>query len=214
MPPTSDIKGQVSKILAPFDKNATDEDGLKDRFWDFYVIGGRFSGSKLNHRMGDERVKAFVAELEEIKVTVSGMTCGKQTLQPASQIPTVDALWRERFPDSGLTVCPLFSHSNDQYDSDSTIPGDVCELAQVGDDYKASRVVIAGPNFDGSSIEPLHMEQDSFWNGVNHLETTWDGTVADAVNRFADRIRGYKPEYIARVTPQADWLVVTVDVHS
>lgn len=214
MPPTDDVEAAVSQIMAPFSENADEEESCGYSFWDFWVIGGRFSGRKLEQSFPDERLEAFYAKLKEMGVTVSGVTCGKQELNPASQIPEVDALWVEMFPESGVTVCPLFSHSNNQYSSKSLLPGDICQLKDAPENTTCFRCIIAGPNYDGSSITATHMEQEDFWNGVCRVETTWDKTLKSALERFADRIRGRNPDYIAKVTPQPDWLVVTVDYHS
>lgn len=212
IPPTDDVARDVATILAPFDENANEEISNGRGFWDFYVIGGRYAGDKMRARLGEERVKSFVEELQDRKVTVSGITFGKQSLEPASQIPMVDALWREHFPDSGLTVCPIFSHSNDQYGEH--LPGDICTLAELPAGLTADRVIIGALGWDGSEMTAIHMEQEGFWNGVNHVESDWDGTVATAVGRFREKIKDSKVEYRARCEPQADWLVVSVDYHS
>lgn len=217
MPPTDDVAARVAQIMAPLDENYKDEEGNESRhgFWDFFVIGGRFAGSKAQAKYHEEKMAAFNAPLKERNVTVSGLTCGKQTLQPASQIPMVDALWQEHFPESGLAVCPLFSHSNDQYDSADTLAGDVCTLAEMPHGLTAERVIIAGPHWrDSETVEGKHMEQEAFWNGMNHVDSSWDGTVASAIARFAERIKTYKPEYREKALPREGWLVVTVDYHS
>src|SRR6185312_2392586 len=95
MPPVADVKTAVAQILEPFDEQGEDEDGNPNAhgFWDWYVIGGRWAGAKLEAMFGPERLKAFRAELAERNVTISGVRFGKQELQPADQIPMVDALW-------------------------------------------------------------------------------------------------------------------------
>lgn len=214
MPPTDDVRASVAAIMAPFDENASDEDASSHRFWDFFVVGGRFAGAKVEARIGRERLDAFHAELTARKVTVSGLTCGKQTLSPATQVPMVDALWREHFPDSGLAVCPLFSHSNDQYDSGDTLPDDVCRLKDVPPDLKAARVLIAGPKWDGDGVQAHYMAQEDFWNGLNHVRGAWDGTVASALADYGAKLEYMKPEWREKASPREDWLVVTVDCHS
>lgn len=214
MPPTSDIPGQVAKIMAPFDENNSGEDAARDQFWDFYVIGGRFAGAKVQARLGEERLNAFHEVLKGHGVTVSGLTCGKQTLQPASQIQMVDALWQEHFPDSGIRACPLFSHSNDQYDSSATLPGDICELKDVPDGLLAERVLIAGPHWDSSEIEARSMYQVDFWNGLDWVKTRWDGRVRSAVEEYVEKIKDYKEDWRERLMPRETWLVVSVDCHS
>ena len=211
MPPTDDVEGSVNEIMAPFDENGEDEDGNPNdhAFWDWFVIGGRWSGAKLEAKLGKDRVDAFRKALSDRKVTVSGLRCGKQSLQPASQIELVDALWAEMFPDSGLSVCPLFNHSP------KTVAGDVCNLSEVPDELKAERVIVAGPSFDdGGALRVEYMTSDSIWNGVIHVDTAWDGCLKSAISEATKRVANYRDEYRERVTPKGDWLVITVDYHS
>jgi hypothetical protein len=209
IPRTDDVESAVANILAPFDENGTDdEDGYrKHSFWDWYVIGGRWAGAKLEAKLGD--MAPFYDELKKRNVTVAGLQCGKQTLQPASQIPLVDAMWREMFPESGLDVCPLFDHSP------SVIVGDICTLKEMPERLSASRVIIAGPSYDDpDKFKAVHMIEGSVWNGVSHVDTTWDGNVLNAVNAWRERIAGYADEYQSKNTPTDEWITVTVDYHS
>lgn len=215
LPPTDDVARDVGRILAPYNENCTDEEGARSSapFWDWYVIGGRFAGDKVRCWLGEERISAFLALLQERQVTVSAVTCGKQTLQPASQIPEVDALWREYFPDSGLDVCPIFSHSNNQYQEN--LPADICTVAGLPPGLTADRVVFAGPSWgDDGTMQAKHIEQVDFWNGTNYVKSDWDGTVATALARYQERVVRSTEEYQARYAPRPDWLVVSVDCHS
>jgi len=147
-------------------------------------------------------------------VTVSGFTCGKEEISPASQIPAVDAAWRDMFPESDFDKCPMFKHSNDQYKGKGEIIGDICKFSEVPRNHKCCMVIIAGPTYDGKSIEAKRMLQEDFWNGVNHVKTTWDCTLGSAIDEYADEIKGYKPDHKEKHIIKDDWLVVTVDYHS
>lgn len=214
MPPVDDVNAAVSEIMAPFDENAGEDISSGHGFWDFWVIGGRYSGRKMEQSIGDDKIAEFTNKLRELNVTCSGLVCGKQELSPASQIPMVDQLWRDMFPDSGSDKCPLFAHSNDQYDSSSTLPGDICTLKDVPENTTCLRVIIAGESWDGQGLEAKFMAQDSFWNGVNHIDTTWDKTLKSAISQYADSMKRAKPEYLEKHLPKEDWIVVTVDYHS
>lgn len=215
MPPTDDIEAAIKSIMAPFSEN--DEDA-SHAFWDFYVIGGRWAGSKLKASLSKEKIDKFYEWLQEEKVTVAGFQAGKQEISPSSQIPKVDAKWNETFPSAEFTKCPLFAHSNDQYNSESLIDGDVCSLLDLPDVMECSHVIIAKPSYDDGKwtgpLEAEYMLQESIWNGVTHVDTKWDGKLSTALAMYADRIKDYKAEYLEVVTPKADWLVVTVDYHS
>lgn len=209
MPPTKNIEKAVKEVLAKFNEDQGDnEDGYeKYGFWDWYVIGGRWSGNKLEQSLDRAKMEAFRAELIEKGVTVSGLQWGKQELQPASQIPMVDALWRERFPESPLKTCPLFKHSGE------LLAGDVMKFADVPRTIEAARIIFAGEE-SGEGLEATYMVEDSYYNGVCWHDSKWDGTLGDALSMFEEHHKNYKAEYREQITPKADWLVVTVDYHS
>lgn len=210
MPPTEDVKTAVATILAPF--NEQPPDGEKEDhdprgvFWDWYVIGGRWSGAKRMHALGDENLKAFHDEITARNITVSGLQMGKPTLQPASQIPAVDALWLEMFPDAGFAACPVFDH----YKGDM---GDMLRLDELAPNLEASRVIIAAPGFRDKLAAQFMISEDA-WNGVIHAPIAWDGKIATALEMHIKRISHYSKDARAKYTPQPDWLVVTVDYHS
>lgn len=214
MPPTDDIEGAVSKIMEKFDENGSDENGSPNRgFWDWYVIGGRWAGTKMEKSLGEERIKAFHAALAEKNVTVSGLRAGKETLEPASQIPMVDALWHEHFPET-TGPCPMFSHANNQYESSDSLPGDVCKFNEVPKTLTSERIIFAGPSSYDQSLVPTFMLSEDTWNGVNHQRSYWDCTFTQAVAKLTENFANYRDTYAATITPQADWLVVTVDYHN
>lgn len=210
IPRTSEIEKAVASIMAPFDENGSDEDhSTKHSFWDYWKIGGRWSGRKLKASIGQERLTAFEEWCQSANITVSGVQFGKPTLHPASQIEKVDAKWREMFP--GTTDhCPLFDHAPNC--------DDVQALAVVSPLLSASRVIIAAPEFhDGKWTGPLravYMVEDEHWNGVTWIESKWDGKLVSALEAWNAKLGNYKEEYREAVTPQPDWLAVTVDYHS
>lgn len=211
MPPTDNVEEALAKIMAPFDEGGSDEEGNPNThgFWDWYQIGGRWGGAKIEARLGRDRLDAFHKALTERNVTVSGLQWGKQTLQPASQIEMVDALWSDMFPDSGLSVCPMFDHAP------KVIDGDICRLSDVPEGLTAERVIIAGPSWnDDGSFSAYYMISDDIWNGVMHVKTQWDGKLRTALEAHSEKIKGYQDEYREKRTPKDDWLVVTVDYHS
>lgn len=205
MPPTDDIEAAVRQIMAPFNEHLEyDDEERSVVFWDFWVIGGRWSGEKLQARYDAARIEAFIGALKGRKITVSGLQAGKQEIKPPSQIPEVDALWREHFPDGG-EVCPLFKHYNDQYVHSPDWP-DVMRLEEIPERLSCERVIIAGR--DDSRIIAVTMRTKALWNGVNYETTDWDGKISSAL---ADHVEN---DCRLKYTPRPDWLVVTVDYHS
>lgn len=215
MPPTEDIESAVRQVMRPFNEQADDEDFGRYRFWDWWVIGGRFAGAKLQAKLGSEKIDAFYAELTSRNVTVSSLTAGKQEIKPAEQIPMVDELWRQYFPNT-TDACPLFKHANNQYDSDSRLVGDVCLWSEVPESISVSKVIFAAPEFRGTEIQAAFMVSTDFWNGCNHEKTRWDGTWKGALALQSDYVGAshYSDEYRERVSVKDDWIAVTVDYHS
>lgn len=208
MPPTKDIRGAVTRLMKNFDED--NEDGYPG-FWDFWVIGGRWSGTKIEAAIGDERLKAFNEKLSAKKITVSGVVCGKEELSPASQIAVVDELWSKEFPEFA-GPCPLFQHYNDQYDRKKQIlPVDVCTVAAMPHSLSCHTLMISGPDEDDDARELFHK---SIWNGATFQDTTFNGNVKEALEADLKKIQGYAKEYAEKATVKGDWLVVTVDYHS
>lgn len=193
--------------MEPFNENA-DEEIQNKPFWDFYFIGGRWSGTKLLAQYDKAKIDEFYAWMASEKVTVSGLTCGKEELKPATQIPKVDAKWNELFPSDKPTACPLFNHYHSQYKHNLS---DVCKLGELPE-LSCERVIFGG-NGHGK-LEATFMITDDFYNGVNYVKSNWDGTVKQALEMFQEKLKGYRKEYAETITPQNDWLVVTVDYHS
>jgi hypothetical protein len=225
MPPVDeeDLEEAIESILSPFKEDGVDEDGYPNEhaFWDWWVIGGRWAGAKQEHLLGADNIQKFREELASRNVTVSGLQCGKPEISPAEQIPMVDALWHEWFPDSQLEHCPLFAHSNDQYRQ--YLPGDVMPLSMLPEDYTASKVIVAEPQRDwGQDGNPIivnrfnasTMVEKEYWNGVSLIESTWSGRVSEAIETRRKKIAGCRDDYRESVEPNDNWLVVTVDYHS
>lgn len=211
MPPRDDVKEALDEILDPFQEGQKWYRG----FWDWWQIGGRYSGSKITKALPQEARDAFFAELEARNVTVSGIQLGKQTLQPAAQGPMVDALWREHFPDTPFEHCPLFDHAGKQ------LPGDIMRLDEVRGDFPLEHLIVAGLHGwhdkyqEEVEFEAKFMLRDTVWNGCNHEKTVWDRTFRGGMAMWAEDLeKHYSDAAQEHYTPQEDWLVVTVDYHS
>jgi hypothetical protein len=211
-PNTEDIEQAVKDVMDPFCEY--NEENYK-AFWDWYVIGGRFSGAKTMAKYDKEKMKEFTDWLQEEKVTVSGLVCGKQSLQPSSQIAKVDAKWNELFPqeDGKQEPCLLFSHSGKEHDGD---------IGTVGTDKDSSpyRVIVAGPSYETETEDwtgPLkahYMAEQEYWNGVNWIDSQWQGTIADAIQIHHEKLENRKEKVAELMTVTDEWITVTVDYHS
>lgn len=210
MPPTARLTMEdvIAQVLAPFDENASPEIRSSGaQFWDWYVIGGRWSGEKIRQSMDDTKLEQFQEWMGSEKITVSEVQCGKPTLNPVEQREKVDAKWAEMFPESGFDVCPLFDHF-------PTSASDIMQLGQVDPKISMFRGMILVPGHDEQGYILETMLAQEIWNGATFQETAWDGTLEALLKYHSKYHDNYKSKYVARVTPKSDWLVVTVDYHS
>lgn len=217
IPPHSNIEQAVKQIMHGFRKEEYNEnDGPYKHcdWWDFYVIGGRFSGRKRQALLNPAKLKAFYAKLAEMKVMVHGLVCGKEELA-APFVEPVDALWREMFPGFG-DRCWLFNHVRDQYGKEGIYTDDICKVHEVPERLTASRLIIAREHWDKNDhpdeLEAHEMLIDEFWNGRTWQKTDWDGNVKQGIKRLAAWMRKHlKPKYVPDLT---NWMCVTVDYHN
>lgn len=211
IPPVKNIKSAVMMVMEPFSDR--DGEGGKHSFWDWWVIGGRWTGEKVIQRLGRDRIDKFYRLMTMHNITVSGLRSGKQRLEPQSQIPLVDNLWNECFPDSPFNVCPLFGHFDDQY-QDSINPLDVAALKDIGGDFKCDKVIITGCSPNKKNFRPQYMISTDFYNGVSYIKSVWDGRLGTALEAYKKYISTFREDWREEITPKDDWLVVTVDYHS
>jgi hypothetical protein len=209
LPPVSDIKSAIDQIMKPFDENGAPGYNITHghAFWDYWRIGGRWSGHKLMKSFGVERMEDFRKQLNTEGITVSGLVFGKETLSPASQISRVDAMWSAAFPESPIKVCPLFDHYSGEY-------GDVMVVSKIPGDLEADHVIIAGPAWQSGDLEAKTMLIDSIYNGVSVQPTNWDRLISSALAKHTSFLANAKEDYRAIHTVRPDWLCVTVDYHS
>ncbi len=205
LPPHVDPVAGVEQIMKAVCKEDYDETKEQACEWyDYFVIGGRYSGRKTESRIGKDQLAAFHGALSEMKVTVSSMTAGKETLSPASQIPAVDALWRKMCPGHG-NVCPLFDH----YESETNV--DICKVRDLPPQLTCHRLIVADKHWDKKTpdeIYPKGMLVCSVWNGINHQDTTFSGNVVAAIARYKTK------DNYPFIDIGDDWNVVTVDYHN
>lgn len=215
---TKDIKNAVEQIMNPFSENREDDENHSGySFWDWYVIGGRWAGQKLISTFDKEKVDKFYRLLNQHGITVSSITCGKQEIKPEDQIPFVDDLWNELFPENDGRPCPIFNHSNNQYDKYGIICGDIMPVKECLD-FDCGHVIIASlHDYNGkypSEFVADYMVKDSIWNGVIHQNTDFKGCVGEAIRMFKDHIKNYNPDYIKKFENIENWLSITIDYHS
>ena len=207
LPDGGDLQERVSQVMARFrESDGEEEDNGYPSFHDYYLIGGRWSGDKLEDRAPEGAVDAFYERLKSEGVTVSGLRFGKQTIMPESQIHIVDRLWREMVPGCG-DVCPIFDH----YKGDLL---DVCKVSDISETLKCATFGVAQAIYT-EGYEMVTLQHSSIWNGVDHQDTAFDGFVKKAIedhnSRLIDRASKERAECL---TVTDDWLCVTIDYHT
>lgn len=215
MPPTNDIHAAVAQVLEPFNENGEGEDyDGKYSFWDWWVIGGRWSGAKLEATLDPTALDSFYKELVEREITVSSLVAGKREISPADQVPFVDELWWKYFPQLAGQPCLLFNHYRSSYKNDDINPADIATIATVPMQLNSERVIFAALNHSEEKLIATEMLATKMWNGVTHQDTTWDGRLDSAIRSYKEQLSRYSPEYASKRMIQDDWIVVTVEYHS
>lgn len=206
IPPTGYVDDTVKDAMSAFAEEIYDPDYGEWRdnpqgFYDWYVIGGRWTGAKAEALISEDEIDLFTDHLMNIGITVSGLQAGKPTLQPVDQAETVDALWCQWFPQWPGTQCPLFDHYNEG--------SDIWPLDAVPPGLTAAKVLIYNGDY------PVFMLDTEIWNGVTHQPTAWDGNVLDAAQQWREALstRSYNEDFKRKSTPGSDWLAVTIDFH-
>ncbi len=91
--------------------------------------------------------------------------------------------------------------------------GDITTVDNIREDLTAYSVIVAGLNHDKTKYKANFLIQQKIWNGVNHCEVNWDGRVTTAIQKWAEKISHYNPEWIKKNSIGETWLCVTVDYH-
>ena len=209
MPPMAHVNvvKTIAEVMEPFNENNESEEASSFQFWDWYQIGGRYSGYKTEVSVPKDQLDAFFEALKIRDVTVSGITFGKQKIMPESQIPMVDTLWREICPGYG-EVCPIFDHFGQ-----TEHPEDTCTIDSLPENLIAEAVMIVGPDFDGKMVANYLIHQE-YWNGVAYIKTIWDGTVKSAIKMYEEKVKNYNKDYAEKIAVKPEWISVTVDYHA
>jgi len=180
-----------------------DEDGYRNpyAFYDYFVIGGRFSGS---HILCEIDTGPFVEWCREEGVTISAVVRGKQQLDPPEQAEKVDAKWREMFPGCGKHAL-IFDHSGQGLGQ-----FDITKLKEVNLALKCCTFGVISSGHDGKpSLK--YLLHDSYWNGVCHQAVDWNGSFWLGISNFRDRLKDLGGPNMN--IDDSEWEVVTVDYH-
>ena len=86
---------------------------------------------------------------------------------------------------------------------------DICSLDLFDKSQTCYHIMIVGRDEHW-----LFQYKQDIWNGSNFQKITWDGTINGAFDEYRKSMETYKDDYVARNTPTADWIAVTVDYHS
>jgi len=167
-------------------------------WWDWYVIGGRWSGQHVVAGLPEDKLKGFCEELERRQLPDS---CDYFEGLNSKDQEAADALWREFFPGAG-DKCLLLHRCGEQ-------SVDVMPVGQLPKRLSAATLIVAGPDCsDEHELRARFMLHTKVWNGCNLQPTNWDGNVLKGIELAKD---DYVKTHLDPVT--AEWLAVTVDYH-
>lgn len=128
--------------------------------WDWFVVGGRWSGDKILGKLDPEKVKAFFIEFEKRGYNwTSSQHSDEERRRDSSN------LFMEFFPDFKGEI-PVW---RDQYRHEGG-EGDVCKVADLPETFSCHTLIFPGKH----RAEVLQTEE---WNGEKFVKTPFKGDV-------------------------------------
>ena len=235
MPPLEDgakLDDRLDEILGPWHEEYKytcfcDDDDKQNfhGFYDYYVVGGRWSGDHLRTRMEQdhgERWSAFINEMENSDIMVSGVIAGKPT-PVGDGVNRVQDVWQRHFPEFADIHNPLFNIPG--VFPQKQIAGDVCTFHAIPISTTCSHFAVATPErkFSAERQEFIGDVQTykltfqlvtSLYNGSTWQNTSFDGTLQSALDHYNKILQRYRAAFRDLYTPKEDWLCVTIDYHN
>lgn len=218
IPPTKDIKASITTVMEYFieedDKGEKPKGGHAD-WWDFWEIGGRFSGRKIECKIDPNKLTQFNEFLKDQNITVSPVTCGKHGIERVDicTVATIpDELTCDRLIIAGLE--PNFEEWSRNFD---------LAKAEFGVGVTEESFFHQHPRWNearrkADDVTPKtelcvqRMWLLSYWNTVEWQPTAFEGNVKKALADMRTQPR-LSDEY-PWCGWEDDYLVVTVDYHN
>lgn len=201
MPPCDDISKAVEQIMTPYS-----ELNSPTGFFDYYELGGRYSGRKMFLQLDPVRLSEFQ---EDLKTATKDL---KSFSDKYAQV--TEQLWKRDFPEHDINDCPFLPIIPG---SSLYRPSDICTLDQIPSELQPYATLIACKAFDVPQPRLEFAYFESIWNGRTWQKTTWDGYVISALNDYEksiNRFRLDKEELIKEWQPHNKWICVTLDYHA
>ena len=152
--------------------------GVKSKVgWDWFVIGGRWSGEKLLAKLDKDRLKAFWVEFKKRGYGWPSAEHSDEERRRDSQ-----ALFMEFFPDFKGEI-PVW---RDQYKREGG-EGDVAKVEDLPETLSCHTLILPGKR----RAEVLQIEE---WNGKDFVKTAFKGDVVAELKR-----RGLTDGYLVTV---------------
>jgi len=86
-------------------------------------------------------------------------------------------------------------------------------LNNLSNIVNAARFIVALSDEAGNYSAEFMLEE-SLWNGVNFVDSAWQGSIKEALTMYDKRTAHYHASYNKAYKPQDNWVSVTVDYHS
>ncbi len=179
-----DFETQIEKILAPFEEKYTDEDF--EGFWDWYQIGGRWTGIHTGYDPESDERNLEVCRLcngTGYRTDDTGLKLRQAyrtyTCNGCGIINREKGVWEHGLMGRGRRI---------KWPADFvSYEGDVISVSEIKDSLECYALIIGDKIF-----------QDAVWNGKDFVSTDFNGNVMETLRKL-DVSSGY---------------LVTVDYHS
>lgn len=145
--------------------------------WDWFVVGGCWSGEKLMAKLDPNKVKAFSAEFEKRGYGWTSMEHPEEERRRDTH-----KLFMKYFPNFKGEI-PVY---RDQY-KEGGGEGDICKVSELPEKFSCHTLIIPGKR----SAEVLMTQE---WDGKDFVKTSFDG---DAVAEL--KKRGLTDGYLVTV---------------
>lgn len=187
VPPHLDPVEAIGLAMDPYNMNHDSEDFV-DTFFDYYNIGGRWSGTHLKSKLGLKRLQIFENEILQIKPGLRDFPNTPEDKKRCFEI------WGKHFPEV-KDSCPFWGNQAPEGTNEDYHFLDITTVGELGDEVKCATFAII--NCYGESFKNLiHLEE---WNGED-----WELT----------GFNGVKEELLRHPSVRKDWWIVTLDYHS
>ena len=179
-------------------------------FYDWYQVGGRFKYRKLVQNQSEEEIKEFTSAAKDIDNNFSDIT-NIINERDKKQINKLKQIWKKTFPDKDEN-CPFINKLSRKHDETECYVDHFPYLTALGETPKnldLGTILFTTPDRCISFIFPdqLKLIFDKPIDSVPH-------TIKHALLYYEKVIDRLWPGQKERLTPNDEWIALTIDYHN